>query len=949
MSSSRRLAAILAADVVGFSSLMGDDEDGTFASLQALRSVVDPMLAGHGGRIANTAGDSIIAEFSSVAQAVDAAVEIQRSVEAHATGLRLRVGINLGDVIVTEDGDVFGDGVNIAARLEGMAPPGGIVIAASVRDSLRGRSPVAFDDLGAQRLKNIEEPIRVFRARLEAPLAAAPAMPAPESGLQLLERTEELGVLQDAFDAAGEGRGNVIIVDGEAGIGKSALLREFSASISPPVEVAWGWCDDLVTPRPLGPFRDMAPALGPEFARAISGDSSPDAILQSLHSALASGTRMLVIEDLHWADDATLDAITFLVRRIDRLPVMLAITTRHEGLARSRATTADAAPGAVKRILLSPLSARAIAELSGDAATAETMRRLTGGNPFFVSEMLAAGDGTIPLSVQDAVLARLDRLSEEARSVAHLVSVAPTRLEIELVERIMPGSGAAVDEAEAATILMVMPEGIGYRHELARRAVEDSMPIRARQALHRQVLAELVATGSDPARLVHHAEAAGDIDSTIRHALAAAAAAAAAGAHREAAAHYERILSHDHQLDDETLEKALQAFSHESYLLDREGPAITAAERLLEIHKAADAPTSVGDDLRWLSRLYWWQGRGSPARAAADEAIETLEKLGRSRELAMAYSNRAQLAMLAGDDPTAIEWGTKALTLSEELGDEETAVHALINLATTGVRHFTEEDSADLIQARERARAAGFTESTCRAWTNLSWSLLYDRRYELAEQELLGLLAYTEEHEIEFFRSYTLGQLSLLTLETGRWQEAADYARSSFEGRAFSNVGKVPALQVRSLLAARQSRLDEAEEIASEAWLLAERSDEMQRLGPIASVRCELAWLRGDETSIPGIALPVLERSRAIADTRHLGEMGRWLRFAGVETSEDENQELPYLLESRGEHAAAAVEWQRLGAPYDSAIALFLSGRVDDAADILQTLGARATLRRIGR
>ena len=164
----RKLVAILAADVAGYSRLMEIDEEGTLATLTECRTVTDDLIARHGGRIFGTAGDSVLAEFASVFAAVDCAVEIQHAL-AEATSalpedrqLRFRIGINVGDVMV-KDGDIFGDGVNIAARLEGLAKPGGICISRGVRDQIRHKLPHAFDDLGEKTVKNIAQPIRAFR------------------------------------------------------------------------------------------------------------------------------------------------------------------------------------------------------------------------------------------------------------------------------------------------------------------------------------------------------------------------------------------------------------------------------------------------------------------------------------------------------------------------------------------------------------------------------------------------------------------------------------------------------------------------------------------------------------------------------------------------------------------------------------------------------------------
>src|SRR3954463_16329853 len=167
----RRLAAILAADVAGYSRLMGEDEAGTLSRLKALRrELIDPRIAEHRGRIVKTTGDGLLIEFPSVVGAVRCAVEVQRSIAdrnvsvAAERRIEFRIGIHQGDVIV-EDGDIFGDGVNVAARLEGIAEPGGICVSARVQEGAAGRLDLDFDDLGEPALKNIARSVRVYRVK----------------------------------------------------------------------------------------------------------------------------------------------------------------------------------------------------------------------------------------------------------------------------------------------------------------------------------------------------------------------------------------------------------------------------------------------------------------------------------------------------------------------------------------------------------------------------------------------------------------------------------------------------------------------------------------------------------------------------------------------------------------------------------------------------------------
>src|SRR6516162_7681025 len=191
MTTARRLAAILAADVAGYSRLMGVDEEGTLERLKALRrEVVDPKIAEHYGRIVKTTGDGVLVEFASVVDAVRCAVAVQqamleRNTEVVADNrIELRIGINLGDVIVEGD-DLYGDGVNIAARIEALAEPGGVFVSNTVHDHVRDRLPLAFEDLGEQQVKNIARPVRVYRVRdvggaANSPSAFQPALPLPD-------------------------------------------------------------------------------------------------------------------------------------------------------------------------------------------------------------------------------------------------------------------------------------------------------------------------------------------------------------------------------------------------------------------------------------------------------------------------------------------------------------------------------------------------------------------------------------------------------------------------------------------------------------------------------------------------------------------------------------------------------------------------------------------------
>src|SRR5215203_3391203 len=179
----RRLAAILAADVVGFSSMMEKDEEGTLRRVKALqREVIEPKVKERGGRLVKTTGDGFLCEFSSPVEAVRCALEVQEANKANGeSDLLLRMGINLGDIIVEQDGDIYGDGVNVAARLEQLAKPGGISISGPVHDQVEGKVPVSFVSRGEQQVKNITRPVRVYSLATAAEECTDPrALPLPD-------------------------------------------------------------------------------------------------------------------------------------------------------------------------------------------------------------------------------------------------------------------------------------------------------------------------------------------------------------------------------------------------------------------------------------------------------------------------------------------------------------------------------------------------------------------------------------------------------------------------------------------------------------------------------------------------------------------------------------------------------------------------------------------------
>jgi tetratricopeptide (TPR) repeat protein len=541
--------------------------------------------------------------------------------------------------------------------------------------------------------------------------------------MDLLERSSALGELGGVLAATATG-GRVVLVAGEAGIGKSALVRQFTEERSADARFLLGACDPLLTPRALGPLHDIARQTGGRLAELLATGAPREALFAAFLDELDLGgrPRVVVVEDAHWADEATLDLLVFLGRRIARTRALLLVTYRDDELGLDhplRAAVGRLPPEAVRHLHLEPLSEAAVAELTRRSGRpAVGLRALTGGNPLLVTEVLAAGDAGVPMTVRDLVLARLGGLPGDAQELVRLVAVVPTRAELWLVEAALGPAPSAVEATTAGGLLVAGAEAVGFRHELLRQAVEGSLSTLGRRELNRRVLEVLAGAPDrevDLARLVHHAREAGDVEAVLRWAPEAARQAGAVAAHREAVGHYRAALAHAGRLPPAVRVELLEAYSVEAYLSGLAPEAVSARRAAMELREAAGDPEKLGESLRWLSRLHWWEGNRQAAEAAAARAIAVLETLPPGHQLAMAYSNQGQLDILAYRAEAAIGWARRAIELARRLDDQETLTHALTSIGSARLYRGDPGGRADLEQGFEVATAAGLEDHAARA------------------------------------------------------------------------------------------------------------------------------------------------------------------------------------------------------------------------------------------
>ena len=478
----------------------------------------------------------------------------------------------------------------------------------------------------------------------------------------LLEREAAIGTLGDALASTRSGDGCLIFVSGDAGAGKTTLVRTFCSQVAD-ARILVGSCDGLRTPRPLGPFVEIAGALGGRVAELVTESATPRSVFDALVDELRGpGEAIVVLEDVHWSDEATLDALRVLGRRVGQLGALVVVTYRADELPRThplRIVLGDLATADnVVRLKVGPLSADAVAKLAADhGIDSRELHAKTGGNPFFVTEVLASGSADVPDTVRDAVLARATRLTPAARELLDAVAIVPQRTELWLVEAIAGDLESALDACLGSGMLQAEDQSVAFRHEIARLAVEDSINPLRRIELHRAALRALRAASSpDLARLVHHADAAGDSDAVLELAPAAAAAASAVGAHREAAAHYARALRFADSLPPSERAALLERRSWECYLTTQDMDAKNATEAAIVIYRELGDRIREGDARRSLARVLANMARVPEARRAAEDAIDVLEDLPRGHELALAYAARAGFEILAEDKEEGTLW-----------------------------------------------------------------------------------------------------------------------------------------------------------------------------------------------------------------------------------------------------------------------------------------------------
>jgi len=777
----------------------------------------------------------------------------------------------------------------------------------------------------------------------------------------LLEREPVLATLAQYAEECRAGEGRLVLLAGEAGSGKSTVVEEFAARTS---GLGWltGRCDGLSTPRPLGPLHDVAAVAGGPLLEACRRRAGRDELFSTLLGTLTSdGPTVLLIEDLHWADESTLDLVQFLSRRLRTVPVLVLATYRDDELEAGhplRLVLGDLVrERTTRRIALAPLSRAAVATLAvGGARAADEVYELTGGNPFLVTEVVQATPDSLPQSARDAVLARLGRLSEPARRAVHGAALVGACFDPDVLSAATGCGVAVLDELVDSGVLVDDGDDLRFRHELTRLAVAGEVPVHRRRALHARILAALLAAGEDDdAWLAYHAEGADDGVAVLHHATRAGRRAGELAAHREAAAQYERALRFVGPEASVATATLLEQFALECSYVDRWDDAAAARHRALAMWRALGDPVREGATLRHLSRTMFRLCRGREAGEYADAAIAVLEPLGPSQELAWAEANRANQRMLDSRFPEAIAAARRAQAMAE-LFDLPDVLSDALNSEAAALAYLGEPWEASMLRALEVALAAGADEQIGRAYSNITGLYRDELRFADVERYAAECEAFGEQHDLDTYLTCTLGRRTSVLVARGRWDEALALGRPMLRPGAASPVNRLqPLLDVATVLARRGDPA--AAELLAEATDHGLGTDEPMRIGLVRLLRIELEWLAGNEQAARAELAALLELAPRL-DRPLRGSVATWARRCGVPADVPKPFLPGHAASLAGDSAEAERLWREAGCAYDAALALYDTGTevgLRAALDRFDALGAvaavqatRRQMRRVG-
>jgi len=746
--------------------------------------------------------------------------------------------------------------------------------------------------------------------------------------MELLERDEFLSELNDLLQSAISGSGQIAVISGDAGIGKTSLVEFFTGQHKDTAKIYWGACDDLFTPRPLAPLYDIANKMKSNIIDKLElGASRPSIFNEFLNEINQKEPNIIVIEDVHWADESTFDFIKFLAKRINKYKSLLIITYRSDEIGSTRPlrlTFSNIPSKYLRRFELPPLSKHAVKMLANSFGRKDdSIFTKTGGNPFLITELLMNNQENIPATVKDLIAFRLSRLSANARSAVETFSVIPGAAEKWLINLLVKDY-SAIDEAVECGILKVENDSISFRHELLKIAVEESLSETKRFENNTAVLDILLKQKNiEPflPRIIHHAARIANKEVIFKYAPLAAKQASKLGAHEQALKHYMTALRFSEHLSAGEQLEMLEGYAHECYLTARIEEGIKACKSIKEILRDHHNPLREGENYRRLSRLLWYSGKDREGEEYLLKAIDTLKEFTPGKELAMSYSNLSQIYMLREETGTALKWGEKAAELAKSLNDVEIEAHALNNIGAS--KMFASDDTGEkyLKKSLEISLQNNLHEHACRAYVNLGTVSLYRRKLSEADRFFTAGVDYANETDINLASLCIAGEAAQTKLYMGNWDEAFEISYAVYEKNKVPALDKLLPVNIIGLIRARRNDPG-AFQLLNEANDLVDDTGELLKLVKVKASRAEAFWLINKLPENINELIACYDVVKASNNPWAIGEIAFWLWKGDSLLGIPECIAEQYLLQIKGDWLAAARLWEELKCPYEQALAL---------------------------
>lgn len=761
----------------------------------------------------------------------------------------------------------------------------------------------------------------------------------------LVERDKQLLALEAAVTESVDS-GTVVFLSGEAGFGKTSLLRLLHDELDHRYRVMFAACEPVGIPAPFAPLFDLKGQLPDEMLARIASGTGRPVIYSEMLEFLKKERVVLILEDLHWADEATMGLARYLGRRMSQTMSCLILTYRTEEIDLAhplRLVIADVGPSAT-RIELPALTRSGVEKMARDLPVdPHSVYEATLGNPFFVDELLTNQGDRLPATIGDAILARVSQLPSETHEILYMIALSTDGVDLDVLAD-WTDSDSLLDLAVQRRLVEVTGGAVRCRHDLIRETLLGRVPPILQRSLHARLLAYLEASPdrpSDFAKLAYHSVGAGESVKAARYSLQAARDAARGGAHRQAAFHFANALQFKEAMQQEVLKEALSEAATEHCLINEFETAGNLANLRVRL---SSTPIEATRARAWYAFFKSRENDLEASRREATLAIDGLRDLPPSEELALGLAVLAWVEMVEGHWDEAVAVGSRAVEVARIVHSSEVEVHAA---TTAGLARFNLGDPAGRVEVERAAEfgvAVGLGEFAARALNAIGMIDLDSGRLDAAQASFDRLIEYCSTHELDAWYIAGVATRSWIEVAAGRW-EAADADLEIVGGQRTCVQTEVETLIAAATLRARRGDPG-SEEMIVEALAPLDRSRDHVLLVMGGALALEAAWL--------GL-LPLEDAARRY---RHLLQLptlaqdraGRpmlafWARRLDLDPPPGSIGGPPGL-EWRGAVEEAADSWERKGFVVQAAVtrAMVPGADLDSVFARLSGLGAEGVI-----